>query len=181
MEDTVEATKEVINYALSDADINRILAPHPTKIFTYPDLENMNSIDECFDSERRCMMLYPVSAENHGHWVCMIQRPNEIEFFDPYGKAPDSELKWLGSAKRRELNIETPTLTRLMKESGYKVIYNSYDFQKDKEDVNTCGRHCAVRLMYKKMRLDQYKKMVLSCGLSPDEFVSGITYLKLHK
>ena len=181
MEDTVEATERVIDYALSDSDIQKILSPHPTKIFVYPDLETMNSIDDCFDSEGRCMMLYPTFAENHGHWVCMIKRPDEIEFFDPYGKAPDTELKWVGSAKRRELNIEQPTLTRLMKESDYKVIYNGYDFQKDKADVNTCGRHCAVRLLYRDKTIDEYKKMVLSVGLSPDEFVSGVTYLKLHK
>jgi hypothetical protein len=181
MEDTVEATERVINYALSDADINKILAPHPTKIFVYPDLENMNTIDDCFDTHGRCMMLYPTTAENHGHWVCMIKRPNTIEFFDPYGKSPDSELKWVGAAKRRELNIENPTLTRLMKESDYEVTYNSYDFQNNNSDVNTCGRHCAVRLLYKNMPLDQYKKMVLSTGLPADEFVSGVTYLKLHK
>jgi hypothetical protein len=180
MENTIEATERVIEYPLSDTDINAILKP-PTKIFTYPDLEIMNTIDDCFDSEGRCMMLYPTTSETNGHWVCMMKRGNQIEFFDPYGKVPDSELKWVGSSKRRELNIEHPTLTRMFKESGDEVIYNSHDFQKSDRDVNTCGRHCIVRLMYKDLPLDAYLKLVKSSKLPPDEFVSGITYLKIHK
>ena len=179
-ENTVEATKRVLAYPLSDGDINRILKPD-TKIFTYPDLENMNSIDDAFDSEGRCMMLYPTTSEYNGHWVCMIKRPNEIEFFDPYGKVPDTELEWVSAEKRRAMNIEKPTLTRLFKESGYRITYNSHDFQKDNSDINTCGRHCIVRLLYKHLPLSAYIKMIKSSGLSADEFVAGMTYLKLHK
>jgi hypothetical protein len=179
-ENTVEATKNVIAYSLSDTDINKILHPR-TNIFTYPDLDMMNTIDEAFDTEGRCMMLYPTTSETSGHWVCMIKRPKEIEFFDPYGKVPDSELKWISSEKRREFNMEQPTLTRLFKESGERIVYNSHDFQKDKMDVNTCGRHCVVRLYYKDMSLADYIKIIKSSGLSPDEFVAGLTYLKLHK
>jgi len=180
MENTLEATEKVIQYPLSDTDINLVLQP-PTHVFIYPDLEMMSSIDEAFDSEGRCIMLYPVTSETNGHWVCMIQRPNEIEFFDPYGKAPDTELEWMGSALRRDLNIEKPVLTRLFKESGYKITYNTHKFQHNASDINTCGRHCIVRLMFKNLTLDEYVKMVKDSGLPADEFVSGVTYLKIHK
>jgi hypothetical protein len=180
VQNTVEATKRVIEYPLSDGDINRLLSPDP-KILIYSDLENMGSINEIFDPMGRCMLLYPVSSEYSGHWVCLIKHKDRLEFFDPYGKAPDTELKWIGKAKRREFNVEEPTLTRLLKESGEKVSYNSHDFQEDEQSVNTCGRHCVVRLMFKDMSLDEYRKMIKESGLSPDEFVSGITYLKLQK
>jgi len=180
MENTIDATEKVIEYPLSDTDINHLLHP-PTHVFIYPDLEMMNSIDEAFDSEGRCMMLYPVSSETNGHWVCMIKRQNEIEFFDPYGKKPDTELKWMGSALRRELNLEQPVLTRLFNESGYKITYNIHDFQGTGSDINTCGRHCVVRLMFKNLSLNDYLKMIKSTGLPPDEFVSGLTYLEINK
>jgi hypothetical protein len=180
MENTVEATERVVDYPLSDSDINHILKP-PTNIMVYSSLELVNDIDEIFDSLGRVMLLYPVSSESNGHWVCMIKRPNEIEFFDPYGKAPDTELKWMSSSLRRELNLEKPVLTRLFDESEYKVVFNTYKFQEDDKAVNTCGRHCIARLMYKDLSLDAYKKLVLGSGLSPDEFVAGLTYLKLNK
>jgi hypothetical protein len=177
---TEGGTRDVMSYPLSDGDINKILKPD-TKILVYPDLENVSSIDEIFDPMGRCMLLYPVSSEFSGHWVCLMKRGNSIEFFDPYGNAPDTELEWVSKAKRRAMNIEEPTLTRLMKESGYKTTYNSHDFQEDHKSVNTCGRHCIVRLVFKHLTLDEYRKLIKSSGLSPDEFVSGVTYLQLHK
>jgi hypothetical protein len=180
VKNTEEATERVIEYPLSDGDINKLLHP-ATKILVYPDLENVSSIEQIFDPMGRCMLLYPVSSEYSGHWVCLIKKGEHIEFFDPYGKAPDTELKWVSMAKRRDMNMEEPTLTRLLKESGYKVTYNSHDFQKDDQTVNTCGRHCVVRLMFKHLSLDEYRKLIKSSGLPPDEFVAGITYLQLHK
>ena len=47
MEDTVEATERVVDYPLSDSDINHILKP-PTNIMIYSALELVNDIDEIF-------------------------------------------------------------------------------------------------------------------------------------
>ena len=179
-ENTIEATKRVIDYPLSDADIKQLLGSD-IKIMIYSDLENVPSIDSIFDIKGRSMLLYPVSSEYNGHWVCLLKKGDKIEFFDPYGKAPDKELDWIGSAKRREFNVEEPTLSRLLKESDYKISYNKHPFQKDGATVNTCGRHCVVRLMFKDLSLDAYLKLIKSSGLTADEFVSGLTYLKLHK
>ena len=42
--------EEVKDYPLSDADIRTILG-RDISILTYPDLAQMNSIDECFDDK----------------------------------------------------------------------------------------------------------------------------------
>ena len=180
MENTVEATKEVLDYPLSDGDIQKALRT-PTKILTYPDLEFVNHIDDIFDKEGRSILLYPTTSETNGHWVCMIKKGNHIEFFDPYGNKPDSQLKWISDKKRRGFGIHYPTLTRLFKESGYDVDYNHHKFQENGNDINTCGRHCLARLHFKDLTLDQYKDFIKKSGLSPDEFVGGFTYLKLNK
>lgn len=172
--------QKAISYALSDDDINKILEPD-TSIFTYPALEDMRSIDDAFDPYGRAIMLYPTTDANTGHWVCMMRYPKHIEFFDPYGEKPDAQLKWVGANKRKELNTDEPFLTRLFRESGMPIYYNTYDYQQDHSDINTCGRHCVVRLLYKNKTPKQYYDMIKKSGLSPDEFVTGITYQALNK
>lgn len=180
-----EIIKDAEDYPLSDSDIQKILNPD-TFIFPYPYLKEVRHIDETFDNLGRNIMLYLTENENMGHWVCMIKRelPNgetEIEFFDPYGEAPDTQLNYIGSSKRKELEQDIPLLSRLFRQSGYNIIYNKYPFQKDKADVNTCGRHCVSRLLFKDLDLKQYKKMIDKSGVSPDEFVIRLTHDKLGK
>jgi hypothetical protein len=112
----------------------------------------------------------------------MIRRPSSIEFFDPYGEPPDDgQKKEISLSMLQQLDEEKPYLTNLLRASGLKVYYNTHDFQKDRADVNTCGRHCVVRLLYAPYSLEKYKSIIDKSGLTPDNFVVGVTYDKLHK
>ncbi len=51
------------SYALSAADIQRILEPD-TKIFTYPAFSSMTSIDEAFDPLGRCVSVRRTESAN---------------------------------------------------------------------------------------------------------------------
>jgi hypothetical protein len=170
---------EVKSYALSDSDITKILGP--TKIFPYPDLEHMTSIDQCFDDKGRCIILFPNVSATMGHWCCMIRRPKSIEFFDPYGDAPERQKDGLPEHHKENLDIDEPLLTRLMRASGLPVYYNTHPFQSDRAAISTCGRHCVVRLLYAPYSLDKYASIIKKSGLTPDDFVSGVTYDKLRK
>ena len=175
-----EEDDEIREYPLSDGDLHKILPG--LKIMTYPELNDMNSIEEAFDSQGRCMILYLTEDEHTGHWVCMIKKARTIEYFDPYGKyRPDEEGKWLSKEKRLELGEDFPTLTHLLRDSRYKVLVNPYHFQKDSSNISTCGRHCITRLYRKDLSLPQYKKLVDSSGMNPDDFVSSFTYDMIHK
>jgi len=171
---------KVKSYPLSDADIRKILGDD-ISIITYPDLKGMSNISEAFDSKGRCIMLYLTESETSGHWVCMLNKPNGIEFFDPYGEPPDKPLKTLPMERREQLGEAEPILTQMLRASGKPVIYNTYGFQKDRMDVNTCGRHSVVRCLYFPYALEKYKASMDKSGLSPDDFVSGITADKLGK
>ena len=130
----------------------------------------------------RCILLFPNASPTAGHWCCMIHRPNKIEFFNPYGETPEQSRKGGMSAKRLEqLDMDRPYLTKLLRSSGKPVYYNTYSFQKDTVDNNTCGRHCAVRLFYAPYTLERYKSIIDKSGLSPDNFVAALVYDKLHK
>lgn len=169
-----------IGYPLSDTDIQQVLGG--TSLFKYPELESMTSIDDAFDELGRCIMLYLTQSEDEGHWVCMIKRGKTVEYFDPYGGyKPDGERKWLTKEKQEELGEDEPLLTKMLKEGGYKVESNPYHFQKEGGDVNTCGRHCCVRLLLAHLPLTEYKKMIDSSGVPPDEFVTTFTAQVLKK
>jgi len=146
-------------YALSDEDLETILGKH-IFICVYPYLNEVEHIDNIFDSEGRCMLLFNTIDENAGHWVCMTKKKDTIHFFDPYGLKPDEPMKWLTEEKRDQLDMETKRLTQLLRQSGYKVYYNTFEFQNEKNS-NTCGRWCAVRLLYKDYTLDQFYQFII--------------------
>jgi hypothetical protein len=111
----------------------------------------------------------------------MLNKGNTIEYFDPYGEAPEQALDTVPQSKLQELDEASPYLTQLLRASGKKVSYNHYAFQKDKADVNTCGRHSVVRCLYAPYSITKYKKVMDSTGMSPDDFVSALTAQKLGK
>jgi len=168
--------EEIKEYPLGDSDLKNILGQN-IKIISYPDLANYNNIDDIFDNEGRCIILFLTENEYTGHWLCM-HKDNEgiIHYFDPYGRGVDKDKNWLSRSKLQELHQDKPLLMNLLRGSGKKVYFNTYDFQLDKEGINTCGRHCAVRLLYKDLDLDDYRKMIQESNLSPDAFVSKITF-----
>ena len=176
----MEGLGKIKSYPLSDADIRKILGAD-IKILTYADLSNLDDINQAFDRKGRCILLYLTESETSGHWVCMLKKKNGIEYFDPYGEPPNSALKTVSPEERLEYGEEKPWLTMLLKKSGLPVYYNTYAFQKDKADVNTCGRHSVMRCLYSPYTLDKYKSIMDGSGMSPDNFVSALTVQKLGK
>jgi hypothetical protein len=171
---------EIRSYPLSDGDIEDLLPG--IKVLSYPDFNSMTSIEQAFDKEGRCLFLYLTEDENTGHWCCMINHKNHIEYFDPYGGiGPDGESKWLSKSKLEELDQDTKQLSKLLRASGKPVKSNPHKFQKHHDDVATCGRHCVVRLHFSNLSLPQYSKMIKESGMTADDFVSAFTYRFLKK
>jgi hypothetical protein len=171
---------KIEEYPLGDSDLREILGNN-INIMSYPDLEKYNNIEDIFDDEGRCIILFLTIDETTGHWLCMHHDEEGIHYFDPYGKGVDKTKQWLSKNKLRELNEDKPLLMNLLKKSGKKVFYNSYDFQEDRKGINTCGRHCAVRLLYKDLDLNHYYNFIKKSKLYPDEFVALITFNIIKK
>lgn len=171
----IPENKDLRGYSLSNFDIKKMI---PTlKIISYPDLLQYKTIDQALDEKGRLMILYLTQDEYTGHWICLLKRGNKIEFFDPYGNLkPDEESAWVSKKKLADFDQDTNYLTKLLKESGYKIVYNKFPFQGDSRDITTCGRHCATRLYFKHLSLPEYTQMVLDSGINPDDFVTNFTY-----
>ena len=173
--------KKVHQYPLGDDDIRKLLG-NDIKIWNYPQLKDLKSADDLFDAKGRAILLFPNSSPTSGHWTCLINRPNSIDFFDSYGDAPDTAQKGGMSKSRLEmLDVDSPDLTQLLRASGKPVFYNHHQFQKESPNIATCGRHCVVRLLYATYSLDKYGAIIKKSGMSADDFVSGLTYDKLRK
>jgi hypothetical protein len=182
---SAEKLKEIKAYALSNQDIQHILEPD-TKILSYPEFCEMDSIDEAFDLLGRCIFLFLTESPTSGHWLAMIKKKGYIIYFDPYGDRPEEQRKWISEEQLYALGESEPCLMNLLKQSGYKVYSNTVDYQKEKKDYNTCGRWCVARLILKDLDDKQFfnliKQEMKKYNLqSPDDWVSLFTYSLLGK
>ena len=139
----MENSKLVKYEAIDDEDIHHYL-PN-AKIILYKELRTIKDIKQLLPSHKSYfVLLYPVHSDTSGHWVCLTRFNDTIEFFCSYGKKIDSQLKW---CKNEQYN-EKPILTQLLKQTKLKVVYNSIDFQNNKNyKVSTCGAFAVFRVL----------------------------------
>ena len=181
--------QEQLETLLTDKDIQRIIG-HPSKIVTYPDLKNYKSIEQLFGNVDHVVLLFINEIEGNnisGHW-CLLTRTKRnnntiIEFLDPYGIDIDLQKKYYSKIWKDESGQTTNYLSRLlykfMKESkNNKVEYNEFGLQKEKPDINTCGRHVGLRGFFYKIPLPKYQKIFKDMkkkGYNLDKIVTVLT------
>jgi hypothetical protein len=173
----MEGLGQIKDYPLSDADIRKILPG--IKIITYSDLAHHEKLP--FDKKGRLIMLYQTFSATSGHWIAILRQKGRILYFDPYGEKPEMPLKTLSEEEREAYGEEEPYLTKLLCASGLPVYYNTHPYQKDKKDVNTCGRWAVARALYAPKDDEYFKKVVDASGMSGDDFVSALTANWLKK
>lgn len=167
--------KKLEDKGISNFDILE-LVDHKANLITYTDLAKVNNIDEILDPYGACIILF-LTRKNYGHWCCLFRTGNLLEFFDPYGLKPDEELNFkIDPYFRKIAKQDYPHLSYLLYHSPYKISYNHFQFQKFKKDVKTCGRHVAVRLMFRHLPLEKYIKLILSSKFDPDKTVTLLTF-----
>lgn len=171
--------------ALSDKEVMEIIEGRANLIL-YRSLSNFNNIDEVLGPHQAAIILFE-SKPSFGHWVCLFKRGNVIEFFNPYGDNkyneegfPDETLTFISKKFRKQSNQDRPVLSQLLLDSPYQLTYNEYPFQEMVEDINTCGRHCAVRLMLRDLPLKEYYKFITYLckylDVDPDQLVTILTF-----
>ena len=185
-EEIREEIEEAKEYPLSDGDIQRLL-PVDTNIFTYPQLEDTTHIDEVFDPHGRAIMLFLTEDDTTGHWIALMRRGDTIEIYDPYGNAPSQWKKKLGGSMEdnRRWRQDRPLLEKKVKEAGYKLAWNKEQHQPVSKDINTCGRHSAMRLLFADYSLPEYnailQKIYKGTGIDPDTLATALTQETLGK
>lgn len=157
--------KEFEAEPLSNNDILE-LCDNKTKVIRYSELDNYNNIDELLDPYNNFVILYETS-ENYGHWCCVLRYGDILEFFDPYGYGVDEQLKFSEN--------KYPLLSNLMLNSNYKLIENKTRLQKLYNNVASCGRHVAIRIILGHLDIYSYLSLFYNNKYDPDMIVTYMT------
>jgi hypothetical protein len=145
------------------------------RVVTYEELENCETIDDCFRDKLGLIILYQKKS-NFGHWSVLYKTSNDtLNFFDSYGFQMDTELKFSDFNLRQHNGVETPHLTALIDKSHYKLTQNKVQYQKRENDLNTCGRHACVRFRMREYNNKQYADLFKK--VDSDFYVSALTLL----
>jgi len=135
--------KENVVTPLDDGDIRHNLGAG-AKILKYNELAGINSLDELLPNNRSfCVILY-LDSSHSGHWCAVTRNASGVYFFDSYGGAPDSQLRWVPEATRDSLGVDGTYLTTILRTATQPVYYNKHDYQSEKDGVATCGRWCCL-------------------------------------
>lgn len=159
----------------SNDDILKI-CDNKTKIISYNTLYDYKDIDEVLHPFNNIVILYE-TRPNYGHWVCLIKHKhkNKIEFFDPYGLSPDEQLDFINSEFRVKNNEYYPILSDMLYNSKYKIVYNSTKLQKYSDNISSCGRHVALRIILSYLSLNNYVNLLKNNKYDPDTVVTYLT------
>jgi hypothetical protein len=170
--------KDYEDIALSDNEVMNLVDGR-ANIILYPQLINYTSIDQMLSPYGACFLLF-LSKPNYGHW-CVLIKTNDstIEFFNPYGGFPDDSLNYIPIGYRKESNQYNPTLSQLMYDSPYNLEYNEFKFQSMGKNIKTCGRHCAIRILFKYLTIEKYASLLDKLAevfeMGYDELVTFLT------
>ncbi len=179
-------------YELSNFDLLKILGKG-TNIVKYPDFVNYDDITQCFNNKPYCIVFFETLNNITGHWQLLLinKSKKRLEFFDPYGisckETPSRISKKIRIKLKENVNILYKLLKKFQAENqNWFVTENKFPYQKMAANVDTCGRHCAVRALKYKLTEDQYynylsKYMKDNNLLDYDECVVNLTYDVIDK
>lgn len=167
----------------TDADMVRHLGGGiGDNIIKYSDLEDFKTIEDLLPHDKSYkIILLEADDFNRGHWYGIMRYGDTIEFFNSYGKAPDSQKNTIDKCRNFILGQDKNYLSNLIKKrpKGMKYVYNKKPYQKLRDGVNTCGRWLVFRIKMMQelgMDMNEFKKTlelnVKKSGLPPDALVS---------
>jgi hypothetical protein len=173
-----KSIEKKIEKALDDSEIRDFL--DPVKIVKYSELKNYNNIEDLLPNNGDYVIMLVESAPNNGHWVALLRYDDTVEYFDSYGLAPSKNLEW-SKTMNKFLGQDKEYLNMLLDKTPLDVVYNPIEYQKDKSNINTCGRHCIFRTIMMKgegLNLEEYykfmNKMIKNNKTDYDKLVSYI-------
>ena len=148
--------KNDINYFITNHDLDNLI--HNVKIVKFADLENYESIYDLLPKKIDfVVILTETEGVNTGHWQLLLRNNNVFEFFDSYGDEPKTIIKFITKKMNQYLgndyNKDMGHILKSIKPTD-KLIINKYEFQSDTNDVNTCGRHVASRIIQFMLGMD---------------------------
>lgn len=163
-----------VSHGLSDHELLQLVDGRANLVL-YSDIKKYKTIDELLGPHKAAIILYVFQKKpfTYGHWVLIMKRGKELEFFDSYGSEIDSPLDEVPTNLKKQTNQDFPYLTKLIVESPYRIQYNEHQFQKRNPNIRTCGRYVALRLLLRDLSLKKFEKLFK--GNNSDQLVTVLT------
>lgn len=140
-------THDLTHTALSDRDVTR-LVPH-CQFVPYEDVHQFQSLRQLLP---KSLLLYELARV--GHFCCVFENNEGVNFFDPLGYQPDEELLLANPEYIERYHQDYTYLIRLLLQTKRPVIYNEYKLQAS--GTSTCGHWCTLRLLCSKLTNEQF-------------------------
>lgn len=173
----------MVDRPTSDAEI-RAACPG-IRTWLYRDLARLEEAGQF--PELPIAVLYE-TLPGFGHWVGLLQTPEGVEHFDPYGIRPDAELKWVPKKYRKAFASDSPHMVRLLERyaaHGVPVNFSEFRLQSRRPNIATCGRWVAVRCMNEGMGARQFataiRRVAREGEMSPDQLVVRLAPIALAR
>ena len=136
------------------------------KMIEYNDLADYKEITDLLTKPiDYVIILIETTADNVGHWVCVLLYNNTIEFFNSYAEAPDFQKNnFISKAKNIEFGQTQNYLSNLLVKSNFNIVYNKLQLQKYSNGSTTCGRWVVFRilcLLNQNMDLKQFLEFMI--------------------
>jgi hypothetical protein len=182
MVDIKQILNKYADIALSDKEVLKLINGRANLIL-YPDLHKYTSIDQILEPYGACILLYEAKPR-YGHWCCIFKVNDRLlEYFNPYGGFhegfPDESLEYIPMDFRLKSHQYYPYLSMLMYNSPYQLSYNEYPFQKHNQNIKTCGRWCAIRIVFKNYSLNEFSDLIKflkkKLNINSDQLVTLLT------
>ncbi|CAM9564902.1 unnamed protein product [Ectocarpus fasciculatus] len=140
-----------IKNPISDKQMERFWPATRGRILEYQELSRYTDIEQILPSNKSFVIILIEYKQNEGHWISVARYGKTIEFFNSYGKK-HSKYDFMESKQlNRYLGQASMHLRYLLekeaKEAKFDIVYNTQKFQRESDDVNTCGRHVLMRLI----------------------------------
>lgn len=160
------AIREFAKHPMSGEELMK-LAEGKIKIVTSNDICKFNSLNSLFSPYDAVIILYE-KQRNNGHWVLLLNRPDVIEYFDPYGYKIDYPCELFNTPK---------CLSKLLFNSklNKKIQYNASKLQKLDKDISSCGRWVALRYILRNIDLKSFINLFKNSKYPPDFYVTALT------
>lgn len=173
--------KEAMATNTGDEDLHR-LTEGKCNIMRYAELRNYPSLQAAAAPYGACICLFETEPRK-GHWIaffesCAKEGKNTWEWFDSYGLRPDDELAFVTPEVEEETkqgNLISDLIARANKE--VRMIYNQAHLQSPKDNVDDCGRWCALRIRKRGFTLAEFQELFVDQSQPPDFWATVLTLL----
>lgn len=151
-------------------DHMRKICEGKVNILSYRHVMQAGSLADVLGQHGAAIILYETKPQ-YGHWVALFSvAPGVVEFFDSYGCAPDSQLRFVPPAMKCR-----PVLAKLFKQACVQCIWNKIPLQASSEDMSTCGRWASMRIGMRKTPKDSFVRLFVGQKLKPDSYATLMT------